>query len=87
MIQKLTTDIDKDKVDRDKEKKNEKKSMMSFRSETHRMTVMLSYKYIVYNSAVRFSEGYLPHNTIISDHNQRPASPKMTTISPPQIPR
>ena len=41
---------------------------------------------IVYASTVRFSEGQLPHNTIIPDHDERQASPKMSTVAPPYIP-
>ena len=92
VIQKLTTDIDKDRVVRNEEKEN-KKSIMSSCSEIHyprlRTTVMLSYTYIAPyrpTSAVRFFEGYLPHNTIISDHDQRGTNPKMSTIAPPNIP-
>jgi hypothetical protein len=93
VIQKLTTDIDKDKVVRNQEKENkkEKKNIMSSCSETYyprlRTTVMLSYTCITYTSAARFFEGHLPHNTIIPDHDKRQTSPKMSTISPPQIPR
>jgi hypothetical protein len=92
VIQELTADIDRIKVIRKQGKENKKerkKNIMSSCSEVYyprlRTTVMLSYTF-TYTSAVRFPERYLPHDTIIPDHDKPQTSPKMTTISPPQIP-
>ena len=50
------------------------------------MTIILSCVHIVYTSTVRFSEGEFPHNTIIPNHDERPTSPKVSTVAPPYGP-
>jgi hypothetical protein len=46
-----------------------------------------TYVCIVCASTFRFSEGQLPHNTVIPDHDERQTSPKMSAVAPPNIPR
>ena len=42
--------------------------------------------YVLYPLIARLSEGQLPHNTVIPDHDERQTGPKMSTVAPPNIP-
>jgi hypothetical protein len=84
------TDVAKGKVVGDKGKENEKQAngyKLGGIPQGPRKKTMLSNARIVYTSTVRFSEGQLPHNTVIPDHNERQTSPKVSTIALPHIPR
>jgi len=89
VIQKLTTDIDRVKIVRNEEMETRNKHSELLLGNvpvttTHDSNAIL---HITYTSAVRFSEGHLPHNLVIPNYDKRQTGPKMTTISPPQIPR